>query len=147
MSRPPEDPEPPRLQDTTERSALPLPLPGQEEPQADPAPPEAVAAEAGPEEAGAADKSPAVDEPAPAEPASAGFAPPEPAPPEPEPADKSPAVEAPGASDNGSPSFQESPFSPPFVDAPSEGPRPEVLIGAAFAGGLLLALIFRRLGR
>jgi hypothetical protein len=134
VTPPPDDPEPPRLQDTTERFALPLPLPGQDEPGA-------PAAQSGEE-----DKSPAVEEPA---------APPEPAPeptepdpdPDPAPADKSPAVEEPAGSSNGSPSFQDSPFPPPYGDEPSEGPRPEVLIGAAFAGGLLLALIFRRLGR
>jgi hypothetical protein len=124
MNTPPDDDEAPRLQDTTERSALPLPLPG-ETPAEEPAPPETVAAEAGPEKA---DKSPVVDEP-------------------PAPEDKSPSVEEPPPSPNGAPSFAESPFPPPFGPEADAGPRPEVLIGAAFAGGLLLALIFRRLGR
>jgi hypothetical protein len=125
-----EDREPPRLQDTTERSALPLPLPGSEEPAAE---------EAGQEPA-PADKSPAVDSPAvesPADESPAGDPP----------ADGSPSAGEPAGSSNGSASFDESPFPPPFGPEPSEGPRPEVLIGAAFAGGLLLALIFRRLGR
>ena len=113
-----EDREPPRLQDTTERSALPLPLPGEESSAA--APPE-----------------PESPEPAPVDP-------------DPAPADKAPAVDEPPAvegASNGSSSFDESPFPPPFGPEPSDGPRPEVLIGAAFAGGVLLALIFRRLGR
>jgi hypothetical protein len=124
-----EDREPPRLQDTSERSALPLPVPG-EEPAAETAPePDPPAAEP------ATDKSPAVDPPADKAPAANT------------PADTAPAVDEPAGSSNGSPSFQESPFPPPFGPEPSDGPRPEVLIGAAFAGGLLLALIFRRLGR
>ena len=40
--------------------------------------------------------------------------------------------------------------APPFAAAPSpEGPatdRPEILVGGAFAGGLLLAMILKRLG-
>ena len=155
MTSPADDPEPPRLQDTTERAALPLPVPGSEEaaPGTEPPPPEAVAAEAGPEEAGAdtggADKAPSVEEPSAPDPGPAAteFTPPVAASPDPAPADKSPAVEEPATSSNGSPSFQESPFPPPYGDEPSEGPRPEVLIGAAFAGGLLLALIFRRIAR
>jgi hypothetical protein len=41
--------------------------------------------------------------------------------------------------------------APAYAPAPSSSPsaagRPEVLAGAAFAGGLLAALILRRLGR
>lgn len=31
------------------------------------------------------------------------------------------------------------------ADAPSTGPKPEVLVGVAFAGGFLAALILKRL--
>ncbi|MDX6698059.1 MAG: hypothetical protein QOE65_1456 [Solirubrobacteraceae bacterium] len=133
MNTPPDDEDAPRLQDTTERSALPLPLPS-----------DAPAGEAAPEaedKSAAVEEPPAVDEPPPAvdePPAQAA---------EPAPADKSASVEEPPGSPNGAPSFEESPFPPPFGPEADAGPRPEVLIGAAFAGGLLLALIFRRLGR
>ena len=87
-----DEPEAPRLQDTTERSALPLPLPGNEgEPE-----PEAATDET--------DAAPEVDP---------AFAP--------------PAVEA------------------AYGDAESET-RPEVLIGAAFLGGVALAFILKRIG-
>jgi hypothetical protein len=132
-----EDREPPRLQDTTERSALPLPLPGSEEP---------AAAEAGREAPAPADKSPAVEQ-SPADKSPAVESPADESPAGDPPADGSPSAGEPAGSSNGSASFDESPFPPPFGPEPSEGPRPEVLIGAAFAGGLLLALIFRRLGR
>jgi hypothetical protein len=39
---------------------------------------------------------------------------------------------------------------PPYTPAPAAGPvpdRPEVAVGAAFAGGLVLALILKRLAR
>jgi hypothetical protein len=90
-----DEPEAPRLQDTTERSALPLPLPGSE---GDPPEPEVDAAT---DETNAA--------------------------PEVDPAFAPPAVEA------------------AFGDAESET-RPEVLIGAAFLGGVALAFILKRFG-
>ena len=104
--QPEEDREPPRLQDTTERSALPLPLPDGEE--------------AAPVEEPAAVEAPDV-------------------------ADKAPAVDEPVLSPNGAEAATPPPFDP---FAPSDaGPRPEVLIGAAFVGGLALALLIKRLGR
>jgi hypothetical protein len=141
MTDSPEDREPPRLQDTTERSALPLPLPGGDEPA--PAETPAAADPPAPTENSAADTLPVAGEPEP-EPESE---------PEPDeeaaPADKSAAVEEPShGSPNGS-------AAPPPYEPPSpalgaatahEGPSPEVLIGAAFLGGLALALLIRRLG-
>jgi hypothetical protein len=38
-------------------------------------------------------------------------------------------------------------YAPAPPSPPSAGGRPEVLAGAAFAGGLVVALILRRLGR
>jgi hypothetical protein len=63
-----------------------------------------------------------------------------------------PASEAPNAGSEGAPA------APPLVQAdyiagagdgtnPQSSDRPEVAVGAAFAGGLVLALILRRLGR
>jgi hypothetical protein len=120
-----DDREAPRLQDTTERSALPLPLPGSEESgqaglptaAADPEPP--------------ADPDPPVDAEPPADPgppagdASAEAPPPPPVPP-----------------------IQPDPTVAGIAgEAGDSGPSPEVLIGAAFAGGLALAILLRRLGR
>ena len=122
--QPEEDREPPRLQDTTERSALPLPLPDGEEaaPVEEPAPVEDVAP---------------AEEPAPVEEPAAVEAP--------DVADKAPAVDEPVLSPNGAEAATPPPFDP---FAPSDtGPRPEVLIGAAFVGGLALALLIKRLGR
>jgi hypothetical protein len=144
MTDSPEDREPPRLQDTTERSALPLPLPGSDEPA--PAEPEAPAAAdpPAPTESSAADTLPVAGEPDEPEPAE------EPAPAEdPAPADKSAAVEEPShGSSNGS--AAPPPYEPPApalgAATAHEGPSPEVLIGAAFLGGLALALLIRRLG-
>jgi hypothetical protein len=140
----PEDREPPRLQDTTERSALPLPLPGSDEPA--PVEPPAAADPPAPTENAAADTLPVAGEPeAAAEPE------PEPEPADdPAPADKSPAVEEPSHdSPNGSPGAPP-PFEPPSpalgAETAHEGPSAEVLIGAAFLGGLALALLIRRLG-
>ncbi len=134
MTEQPEEEREPRLQDTTERSALPLPLPEGEAaqaeppPAAEPAPPADVppAEEAAPaEEVAPADKSAAVEQPASA--------------------DESPAVEEPVASPNGAQAATPPPFDP--YAEPSEGPRPEMLIGAAFVGGLALAFLIKRLGR
>jgi hypothetical protein len=101
-----DDREPPRLQDTTERSALPLPIPGSDEPETSWVPPEGKE--------------------------------------EPAPADESASVEEPAPSPNGS-TATEPQYDPWQHEDP--GPRPEVLIGAAFVGGLALALLIRRLGR
>lgn len=122
MNEQPEEEREPRLQDTTERSALPLPLPDGEAAQAepppavDPAPPADV---------------PPVEETAPAE--------------EVAPADKSAAVEEPAGSPNGAEAAMPPPLHP--YAEPATGPRPEVLIGAAFVGGLALAFLIKRLGR
>jgi hypothetical protein len=86
-----EEREPPRFQDTTERAALPLPLPGNPD---------------GSEEAGRDDQPPL--DPL--------FAP--------------PAAEAFGAD----------------AEAAPADPRPEILLGAAFLGGVALALVIKRLG-
>ncbi len=157
----PDDREAPRLQDTTERDALPLPLPDEpapvEEPTAvaEPAPVEEQAAEeAAPEPV----QEPVAEEPEPdPEPA------PEPAPePEPEPApveepgpEPEPVVEppAPAADGDGASSTYDSGL-PPFEPAPSvsglaeadQGPPLELLIGAAFVGGIALAFLIKRLG-
>ena len=87
--------EAPRLQDTTERSALPLPLPGSD---SDPPEPEAEAP------TGETEAVPEVDP---------AFAPP--------------------TVDTG------------FGDSETET-RPEILLGAAFLGGVALAFILKRFG-
>ena len=38
-------------------------------------------------------------------------------------------------------------YVPPVAAAPSPAERPEVLVGAAFAGGVVLALLLKRAGR
>ena len=38
-------------------------------------------------------------------------------------------------------------FDPPSSSAASAAERPEVLVGAAFAGGLITAMLLKRLGR
>jgi hypothetical protein len=72
---------------------------------------------------------------------------PQPPPPAAERTDDAPAAEGNGA-------FGSDPTPPPFEPAPSvagigaqdEGPPIELLVGAAFVGGLALALLIRRLG-
>jgi hypothetical protein len=89
-----EEPQPPRLQDTTERAALPLPLPGGEgagDPVAEPAPDGSEST---------TDETDAVPEP-----------------------------------------------QPLFTPAPAAAdPHPEIMIGAAFLGGVALALLLKRRG-
>lgn len=158
--------EPPRLQNTAERDALRLPLPGdatppsadpdapattefvppepapdlREEAQAqaavepDPVPDQAAEA-AAPDLRGATGKDPVVDEPA-ADLATPAAAPPPVAEPVPAagPAPQDPPSESP-------------PFGPAAtISGLTEGAsatRPEVLVGAAFAGGVLVALVIR----
>jgi hypothetical protein len=106
-----------------------------------------------PEPAGAAE--PVAPEPGPAEPEPAG------AEPEPEPAGGEPAGAEPEPAGAPEPPAAIPPPPPvtelPAVDSGSSGPgglaaafgpdRPERAIGAAFAGGLVLALILKRLAR
>jgi len=123
-----EHPEPPRLQDTTERSALPLPLPGHGAPETM----AFAAASAGDDEASTeeSDAVPDVDPEAPAP------IPQEPAPPQ----------EPPAAGD-GQPD-RDPLFAPPAAspETAEGGPAPEVLVGAAFLGGVALAFLIKRLG-
>jgi hypothetical protein len=97
-----EDPQPPRLQDTTERAALPLPLPGGEDPGDPVQEPSPDGSES------TTDETEAVPEPQPL------FTPP-----------PAPATSPPAAAGN---------------------PHPEIMIGAAFLGGVALALLLKRLG-
>jgi hypothetical protein len=142
------DEQAPRLQDTTERAALPLPLP---ESGTEPVP---------------ADEPAPVDEPTEVlEPAEVAETPPEspeplpdPAPiPEPDPVrepDPDPAPAPPPAAVEGNGASGAETGLPPFEPAPSvagigagdEGPPLELLVGAAFLGGLALALLIKRLG-
>ena len=112
-----EEPEAPRLQDTTERSALPLPLP-ENEPER-PARPDRESRRRWRPLSGRSDKSKSEPESEAAtneaEPVDPAFAP--------------PAVEAAFGEDSG-----------------EGGARPEVLVGAAFLGGVALAFILKRLG-
>jgi hypothetical protein len=140
------DREPPRLQDTTERAALPLPLPGSQQW----APPEARGEQ--PE-----DVEQPPTEPAPVEPAE-----PEPAPVEPEPEPVEPEPEPEPAPPPAEPDTEPEPAAaapdvPPYEPAPAVaglagdgagGARdhPELLIGAAFVGGLALAFLIKRFG-
>lgn len=152
--------EPPRLQNTAERDALRLPLPGDEQPPAadpdapattefvppEPAPglreeaqaqaavepdpvPDQASEAAAPDLRGATGKDPVVDEPA------ADLATPAPWPaPVAEPAPQDPPSQSP-------------PFGPAATTSglteDGAASRPEVLVGAAFAGGLLVALVIR----
>jgi hypothetical protein len=125
--------QPPRLQDTTERSALPLPLPNTMA---------FAAASAGDDEASTeeSDTVPELDPEAPAP------TPEEPAPISDEPA---PAAESAEAGD-GQPDLDPV-FAPPAAEqmggeAAEGGPPPEVLVGAAFLGGVALAFLLKRLG-
>jgi hypothetical protein len=132
---------PPRLQDTSERDALPLPLPGSDQP-----------AESAPDEPAPIEEPAPIQEPVaaaePSEEAAAEEPPEQPAPePEPEPA-------AAASGDGAEPEGEPEPSPPPFQPAPSvaglaqedEGLPTEVLVGAAFLGGLALAILIRRLG-
>jgi hypothetical protein len=123
--------QPPRLQDTTERSALPLPLPNTMA---------FAAASAGDDEASTeeSDAVPDLDPEAPA-----------PTPEEPAPIPDEPAAAAESAGD-GQPDLDPV-FAPPAAErlggeAAEGGPSPEVLVGAAFLGGVALAFLLKRLG-
>jgi hypothetical protein len=141
----PDDREPPELQDTAERSALPLPVPGSDEETAGQGPPAEGSA----------------DEPAPIEDPETEIAPADDGPADQaddSPADKAAAVEEPpeasapshgdapagfGAEPTSPPSFTPPPFG---AEAADEGMRPEILVGAAFLGGVALAFLIKRLG-
>jgi hypothetical protein len=162
----PDERQPPRLQDTTERDALPLPLPasGSEEgdtavvlPAEEPAPiPETVAEEPAPGDEPAPVEEPEPD-PAPVE-NPAPVDPPEPEPEpeaEPEPVEEpEPAPEPPpaaagngsGEHDAGLPPFEPAPSVAGLAGGEDEGLPAEVLIGAAFLGGVALAFLIKRLG-
>lgn len=150
VSEEPDDRQVPRLQDTTERDALPLPLPDEPAPVEDPtavhepAPVQQPAAEA-------SDPDPARPDPEP-DPEPGLEPPPEPVEepsPEPAPVTDPPAVAAAaadgGGHDAGLPPFEPSP-SVAGLARPEEGPRLELLVGAAFVGGLALAILIKRLG-
>jgi hypothetical protein len=154
----PDDRQPPRLQDTSEREALSLPLPGDEGDTSQWVPPGEEGAQDQP--AGSADEPAPVEgaEPATAEapvpveepePEPEPVTEPEPAPePEPEPDPEPP----PAATGNGAGGHDAG--LPPFEPAPSvadiggsdEGLPVEVLVGAAFLGGIALAFFIKRLG-
>jgi hypothetical protein len=112
-----------------------------EPPASDPAAAADEAPQAAPEPAPIPEEPPAPVAPAP-EPL-----PPAPVPPEPEPppvaAEADAPIEAVGA---GQPPF-ESTWDPGDGGGASAAQRPEVLVGAAFVGGLALAILIRRLGR
>lgn len=172
MSEQPDEQQPPRLQDTSERDALSLPLPGGEG-EGD------TSQWVPPGESGAQDESAAsaeepapVEDPASAEPATAEApapveeptpepepvtepeppAPgPEPVPdpePEPEPMPEPPPAatgNGAGGHDTGLPPFEPAP-SVAGIGASSEGPPVELLVGAAFLGGIAIAFFIKRLG-
>jgi hypothetical protein len=158
----PDERQPPRLQDTTEREALPVPLPESGSDKADDAtvvwPPE----ESAPESETVAEQPAPVDEPAPVEdPAPVEEpAPEEPEPveePEPEPVEEpepEPAPEPPpaaagngsGGQEAGLPPFEPAPSVAGIADDAGEGLPAEVLVGAAFLGGVALAFLIKRLG-
>ena len=167
MTEEPDERQPPRLQDTTEREALPVPLPASGSDKADDATVVRPREDSAPEGETAAEQPAPVDEPAPVEePAPADEpAPEEPEPePEPEPVEEpepepvedpepEPAPEPPpAAAGNGSEGRDAG--LPPFEPAPSvagiaddQGGLPaEVLVGAAFLGGVALAFLIKRLG-
>jgi hypothetical protein len=146
-----EEPQPPQLPDTAERSALPLPLPDREaedEAKWEP-PPETAAAAASLPETGKP------EEPAPIEPPEEEPEPDEEPEPEPvaEPVSESEeeAVPEPGPEPP-----ETSPESPPYQPAPAVAgigdggqaspAHPELLVAGAFAGGLALAFLIKRLG-
>jgi hypothetical protein len=157
----PDERQPPRLQDTTEREALPVPLP--ESDKADDATVVRPREDFAPEGETAAEQPAPVDEPAPVEePAPADEpVPEEPEPveePEPEPVEEpepkpEPAPEPPpAAAGNGSggqdagPPFEPAPSVAGIADDAGEGLPAEVLVGAAFLGGIALAYLIKRLG-
>jgi len=135
----PDERQPPQLQDTTEREALPVPLPDESAPE-----PETVAESPAP-----------IDEPAPVEepePEPAPVEEPVPEPePEPEPVEEPeppPAAAGNGAGepDAGLPPFEPAPSVAGIAGGEGEGLPAEVLVGAAFLGGVALAFLIKRLG-
>jgi hypothetical protein len=147
----PDERQPPRLQDTAEREALSLPLPGDESDTSQWVPPG---------EEGAQDEPAPVEAPAPVEepePEPEPVTEPDPTPlpeptPEPEP-DPEPAPEPPpAAAGNGATGHDTTlpPFEPSAsvadIGSSDEGLPVEVLVGAAFVGGIALAFLIRRLG-
>ena len=139
MTEEPDERQPPQLQDTTEREALPVPLPDESAPE-----PETVAESPAP-----------IDEPAPVEepePEPAPVEEPVPEPePEPEPVEEPeppPAAAGNGAGepDAGLPPFEPAPSVAGIAGGEGEGLPAEVLVGAAFLGGVALAFLIKRLG-
>ena len=123
----PDERQPPRLQDTSEREALPVPLPESESDKADDAtvvwPSEDFASEG----ETAAEQPASVDEPAPEPPAAA-------------------AGNGSAGQDAGLPPFEPAPSVAGIADDAGEGLPAEVLVGAAFLGGIALAYLIKRLG-
>ena len=151
MTEEPDERQPPRLQDTTERDALPVPLPESESDKADDATVVWPSEDFAPEGETAAEQPAPVDEPAPVEePAPADEPAPEPEPePEPEPAPEPPPAAAgngSGGQDAGLPPFEPAPSVAGIADDAGEGLPAEVLVGAAFLGGIALAYLIKRLG-
>ena len=156
MTEEPDERQPPRLQDTSERDALPVPLPESESDKAGDATVVRPRQDFAPEGETTAEQPAPVDEPAPVEePAPAE----EPAPEEPEPveAPEPEPVEEPepppaaagngsGGEDAGLPPFEPAPSVAGIADDAGEGLPAEVLIGAAFLGGIALAFLIKRLG-
>ena len=139
MTEEPDERQPPQLQDTTEREALPVPLP-------DESAPETVAESPAP-----------IDEPAPVEEPEPEPAPVEEPVPEPEPEPEPEPVEEPepppaaagngaGEPDAGLPPFEPAPSVAGIAGGEGEGLPAEVLVGAAFLGGVALAFLIKRLG-
>jgi len=144
----PDERQPPRLQDTSEREALPVPLPESESDKAGDATVVWPREDSAPKGETAAEQPAPVDEPAPVvEPA-----PEEPEPveePEPEPAPEPPPAAAgngSGGEDAGLPPFEPAPSVAGIADDAGEGLPAEVLVGAAFLGGIALAFLIKRLG-
>lgn len=151
--------EPPRLQDTAERDALRLPLPGSEQPPSEAEPPGAVQATPGealpPEAPPAAEPVPAPEAAPPSEPPASAESPAAPEPsgeadaeatraPDPAPAPQAEPMPEPLPAEAFAP--PPPPPSPSDVaDDEDSGPPVEMLVGAAFAGGLALAILVRRL--
>ena len=156
MTEEPDERQPPRLQDTTEREALPVPLPASGSDKADDATVVRPIEDSAPESETAAEQPAPADEPAPVEePAPADEPAPEDPEPDPEPVEEpEPAPEPPPAAAGNGSGGQETGL-PPFEPAPSvagiaggegEGLPAEVLVGAAFLGGVALAFLIKRLG-
>lgn len=158
--------EPPRLQSTGEREAIPLPLPDGEAGDAPDDPTGSQTAAPGEGDEAGTQPGPMVPAPAPDEisppiapeatPVAEGDDVPGPAAPGPELEAAAAAAASsfePTAGD--APTYEPTAAPPPYapaggvsdLTADEPGPRPEMLVGAAFAGGIVMALVLRRVLR